>query len=95
LPATDRRNAGTNIGSRSRSVTDRLQCVVGRGWRAWLEGYAARRDGLAAVLVSWAFMAAVALTGTLAVALHAAALGWVAALLFIPLCWRKWFRGHW
>ena len=61
----------------------------------WLEDYAARRDGVAAVLTSWAFMAAVVMAATLAVALHVAALGWLAALLFIPLCWRKWFRGHW
>jgi hypothetical protein len=61
----------------------------------WLEEYAARRDGVGAVLTSWAFMAAVVMAATLAVALRVAALGWLAALLFIPLCWRKWFRGHW
>ncbi|MGI5246607.1 hypothetical protein [Dactylosporangium sp. CA-139066] len=66
-----------------------------RALRAWLRDYASRRDGVAGVLTAWAFMAAVALAATLAVVLHIAALGWLAALLFIPLCWRKWFRGHW
>ncbi|GAA4243316.1 hypothetical protein GCM10022255_001890 [Dactylosporangium darangshiense] len=72
-----------------------MHYVVGRGWRAWLQDYASRRDGVAGVLVSWAFMAAAVVAAGLALALHVAALAWVAALLVIPLCWRKWFRGHW
>jgi hypothetical protein len=65
------------------------------GLRAWLAEYAERRDGVAAVLVSWAMMAGVAGAAALAVLLQSAVFGWLAALLFIPLCWRKWFRGHW
>ncbi|MEV6929451.1 hypothetical protein AB0M46_33845 [Dactylosporangium sp. NPDC051485] len=67
----------------------------GRGPWAWLERYAARRDGVGGVLVSWMFMVAAVFAAVLAVALRSPVLGYVAAVLVIALCWRRYFRGHW
>ncbi|MFG2039037.1 hypothetical protein [Dactylosporangium sp. NPDC048998] len=69
--------------------------MVGRGVRWWLYRYAARRDGLGGVLVSWAFMAGLVVSAVFAVVLHSRVLGWLAALLAVALCMRRYFRGHW
>ncbi|MEV8514485.1 hypothetical protein [Dactylosporangium sp. NPDC051484] len=69
--------------------------MVGRGLRWWLYRYAARRAGPGSVLVSWACLAGLVVSAVFAVMLHSRVLGWVAALLAVALCMRRYFRGYW